>query len=546
MQATPAEPRRYFVLCDSAEAGKRIAGYASSWLGKDLKVLVGRDADEIQANLKVLTTTTAASVSLVVELSNSLEHNARFLTFVKEAHRSLERRLCEVWICHGYREAPPGFGAIVSFIEDLRSKTDPALRLIVVSDYLRSGEKSSGTKHPYTIVDLRLNVDTFPQATFVPRQSILIPDSLAQTVLRDHVVGQEFWYWDEYSTATYLSVMDSATYNVLDENVDFLGLNLRHALSSVFEYFKGQNSGNLPPLDFVALGVGSAKKELKILNSIATHPEIAALQDAVKFVPVDTSFPLLQNSLRALFATSELSRRIASGKLIVEPFLSDFNELEPGLVGEDRYKLIAALGIVWNAPVPKVLENLRNLLDRKSLLLIDVEFVADRENDEVAKSYKGPEMASFFYHPLDLLHRASQTDLTFRDKSLRAERPYSRYFSEFGLDSGQVEVEVVRPGEFDRFTKENGLTASGRAELGFAEPRDFENSKTVMVMFKPKTRTDSCYPVVLGHSTRFLRREFENAIDRVGLQRVKTLYEKPEDVDHSIFGYYLLSGPKSS
>lgn len=399
------------------------------------------------------------------------------------------------------------------------------------------------SKQPFKSFYLRVDLQHYPEAQFIGGASILVPKEHAKTVYLTRVVEEKYWYWDEKGAAAYITMCQEEGYDVLRKTRDLLGKQLPNILDKVFEFFGNiRHTQNLPPLELVVLGVGSAVKENLLLSSIIDkygHPNVRKF-GPIHYVPVDISFPLLQNNLRSIFANKDLKECILHGKLVIDPVLTDFLTGLTGFLVKDACKLIVAQGIVWNAPIPDIFDAFKHLMTSDSLLLIDVEFVGQRTNEQIISNYEGQAAKAFFYHPLELLHIASQEKDEFFETNGQVVR-YRDAFSDFSDKKGDIKAAIVQRSSLDNFIEQYDLPDEAESKIRLSSD---EKSKTVVILYVPKVQKGRSGTIVLGYSTRFEYNEFKNFLKRKGFNIKGEWLDNPSEPQKATFGHYLLSlGP---
>lgn len=287
-----------------------------------------------------------------------------------------------------------------------------------------------------------------------------------------------------------------------------LDYNKAELIKKAFDFFKGvSKTSRPPPIEIVVLGVGCAIKETRLLKAIIEHPEgynyIRGMRKfgPIHYIPIDISFPLLQNNLRAIFADKDLKTFVIEGNLRIDPILTDFiRGRTVEFLDKNACRLVVAQGIVWNVPVPDIFETFKQLMNEKTLLLIDVEFIGDRTDEEIKRNYSGTKAKEFFYHPLRMLYEVSKGEDYFMCGSRRV-----HYRDAFGKYSkGEVNVDIVRRDELRKFVQNLGLNEESERMIRITNDN---KSKIVIIWYKPSSPATK--PIILGYSTRFDFNEFE-------------------------------------
>jgi len=415
---------------------------------------------------------------------------------------------------------------------------------LVETDITEKIENETNGNGPFNSIALSLNIDDIPEARFLTESKpILIPSELGDTVFRQHLVEERFWYWDEKASAAYYYLKESPNYEVFTNNYRVLRRNSAELISTVFEKLS-INPNETRLLDLVALGVGSTEKEMTLLEEIHTYYRLNKFDispsKSFHYFPVDISFPLLQNSIRALLSRSGLRKIWLEDRLRVRPILTDILRLFDTQIMGNQNKLVAALGLLWNLPIQKAFNSFKRILTEKDLLLVDVEFIGNRTEEEIRSSYDGKESKDFFYHSLDLLREAATTTGQFETRTRYGVRlkPYS-VFKFYDRKYGEMVTETVVGNSVNKLIEKYKLPNSIKEHLNFGP---LKKSQTVVILFKPSDKKVG-FPIVLGYSTRFDYAELETYIEKMGFQTIKKYLDNPSDEEATV-GYFLLEPHK--
>lgn len=394
----------------------------------------------------------------------------------------------------------------------------------------------------FNVLSWKVNFDSIPEAEFIRGKYHLVPKELPGAVWRYNVIDEKYWYWDERGAGLYISLIQSPHYRVLSENFNLLQRHVGEIVKIVTSNFKNKKQKEIEPFDFVAFGVGSADKELLMLDSLMRHTLTLTenREKIINYIPADISFPLLSNSLRALLSSKTLREYIKNRVLDLTPILTDFFMIPKEILGKNKNKFIAALGVVWNAPIPDIFNALRELMDRESLLLIDVEFIGDRTDDDIKYSYENDESNSFFYHPLELLYEGSSTGEKFEVTTSRGTQIKDyKLFNNFAIEFGDIGPTIVTSKNIDSFINEHNLPEEAKEKIRISPS---EKSKTVVILYKQKPnvpKIDKTSTIVLGYSTRFDYDDFIEQLHKANLEIVKS-FCNGETPRKSTFAYFLL------
>jgi uncharacterized SAM-dependent methyltransferase len=409
---------------------------------------------------------------------------------------------------------------------------------------------SKTPKEPLRRFEIGVDFNSFPIAQFVAGGYVFVPEDLPRQVIETGVVDEAFWYCDERGTADYLAILQSPYYVVLKQTKKVLDA----SWSSVFDEVQecvGASPLEPKPLDFVALGVGSADKELGILKSWLDTYTSPNIRKAIEYIPVDISPVMLLHSFSAVVSDKLLRERIRHHKLQVKPMLADFRQLTAADLGDLPVKVFAMLGGVWNWDVKNVFGSLRKVMStleqigNKCFLLVDAEFIGNRSDAELKTPYEKEKMVtSFLFHPIEMLHAAA------RDKSAvmqykegepaNHDVEFAKFFADYTLTRkrGKVHVDLISSKNLDKFIDDfdfDGVTVKQYLLGGGG----LEKSRTVVIYYVPnkwKKRKGWPRPILLGYSTKFDSKEFVNLMNAEGFE----IIGRPDYDSSGQFGIFLL------
>ena len=397
----------------------------------------------------------------------------------------------------------------------------------------------------FSVVNLILNRDTIPEVKSVGKGDLktFVPQDLPQVIYLNKIVDERYWYWDEKGASLWLDLRESANYAFFKETYSVLQTDITKMTNTIFESFFNKNMEKIPSIDIIALGVGSAEKEMLILKEILDYylKKQFELERPVFYIPMDISFPLLQNSIRAIFSDSMLKGQIQKGNLMVRPILTDFLGANKNLIKTpNEYRIIAALGVLVNLSENETFDSLKNIMDEKSFLLVDAEFIGEREDKELIKPYKSTENFRFLSHPLEMLYNLAESGELFDIPPTPGHRRGFVSYKEFKGYNVENEkcffVDVIRNNKIEDLEEKYNLPSEKiKKYMGLS---DLKESKTVVTIFLPTSKNvDS---LILGYSTKYSYYELKNFISEKGFEIVKEYLNNMKHPEKSTFGYFLL------
>jgi len=389
---------------------------------------------------------------------------------------------------------------------------------------------------PYNVVEMIINRNSVPETQFLKSSRTFIPTGLPQTLLRNKIVDEQYWYWDEKGAALWLYLKDSKNYPFFTETYEVLQSNVAHIRDIVFERLSQDRSATI---DIVTLGVGSAEKELLILKAMLDEyrRKGVRLEPPMYYIPMDISFPLLQNSIRIMFSDSGIRERIEKRNLVIRPILTDFLRTPGQLIATpNEAKVITALGLLTNVSRKDALIALHKLMGDNMLLLIDAELIGGRSDNDLIKEYSSDEVSDFLYHPVDMLCNGTLGE-SFRTevKGRLSEVSYD-CFKFYSKGAGEVVVDVLDDDNMTALEAKHGVPEAD--VRGFGRLSDSENSKVIVIIFKPADKKAS--PIILGYSTKYEYRELKECLTTSGFALIEEYLNNPSEPTKSPFGYFLL------
>lgn len=471
------------------------------------------------------------SLELIIELPNDPQRAYIINEFLKRRSKDMIKSV-EVYYDDCYND----YGKEV--LENIISENIKLKKLQRIKD---NGTNRKTKFSPTNFVNLQIDTESNPKASFIG--GVHLPIELASLVHYYGAMHEKYWYWDETSASEYMTLLADESYQVFDQSKILLNENLKSILLHIKE-----KCDKLDVVEFFALGVGSGEKEVDILKQLLTE------FNKVVYTLVDVSFPLLQHSLRSVYSDQELINAIKSNKLIVNPILSDFLQLDlKSLIKElNSIKIFAPLGVLWNVPVSDLLnDNFMGILREvpNSFILFDVEFINQRPDDNILNNYKNEHLYKLLYHPLSLLVTVAIKDPTQRFQHLTRRNllPLYNVFSVYACEEDKLEkmiaLEIINnSNENDYIEVAEKYKLGSRAHraaryIGLDKIRNvMQNSKTILIIYKflDKRIHDDPYSIILGYSTRFEESHFNEYLNRFEYLKYIKFPERS-----STFSYYL-------
>ena len=365
-----------------------------------------------------------------------------------------------------------------------------------------------------------VNLDSIPET--LDNISVLVPEELVKDAMTLRVIEEKYWYFNEAGSNAYLKLNSTGDkYRTFDDSKNLITINTHDILQTTLEKFQSWMGGgrdgsknNPSTIDIISLGFGGGEKELDLLSVFLdkyTHDN-----NVLTFIPVELSFTFLIRGMRTTFKLYE--HKISNKTLTIKPYLTDFTKTTSKDFINSEYVLITALGIVFNASIPDIFNSLHDIMTKKSLLLIDVEMVGGRSDDEICESYYDESAKKFFFSPMELLEKTSKFDRQITQNG----RPIGncKDFEGIELNYNEINPEIVSADNIDNFIKKYKLSPDAKKKIRISpDPK----SKTVVIVYTPKDKP----AYVLGYSTRFNESTFSEMLNNHGFSIVKQ-YTKPD------------------
>ena len=354
---------------------------------------------------------------------------------------------------------------------------------------------------------------------------VLVPEELVKDALTLRVIEEKYWYFNRAGVDSYLMLNSSGDkYKTFKDSENLIKIHVNDIVKTTLDKFQswGDSKNNPPTLDIISLGLGGGEKELNLLSVFLD--EYTDDNNTVRFIPIELSPTLLIHGMHEICKL--YAENMGNKNLIVKPYQTDFTKITSGDFGDSEYALITALGIVHNSHIRDILNSFRDIMTKKSLLLIDVEMVGGRSDDEICESYYDESAKKFFFSPMELLEKTSKFDRQITQNG----RPIGncKDFEGIELNYNEINPEIVSADNIDNFIKKYKLSPDAKKKIRISpDPK----SKTVVIVYTPKDKP----AYVLGYSTRFNESTFSEMLDEHGFSIIKSC-SKPDS--HIV--YFLL------
>jgi hypothetical protein len=253
---------------------------------------------------------------------------------------------------------------------------------------------------------------------------------LRRNVFHDRSVDQKFLYWNVDSAKLWVDICEHSSYPLYHRSIDLLLEKCDPEMLASLENATGYVSS------FVNVGVGSGRKDYLIVKSLLKK------WGHLHYVAVDTSFPMLQETVRHVEPLLDEYR----GALDVTAVIGDVECLSryAALFQTDGPILFGFLGSnISNFRENRVLEAFHGTMGPRDALLLEVDWIGSRTYEEIIEGYSDLENMKFLWQPLSFLGMQKPGD--WQDRfSFRCETHYTdvpgavTVVSRYHLDTGAV------------------------------------------------------------------------------------------------------------
>ena len=343
-----------------------------------------------------------------------------------------------------------------------------------------------------------------------------VPEELVKDAMTSRVIDEKYLYFNQAGADSYLMLNSSGDKSkTFKDSKNLIKIHVNDMVKTTLEKFQswGDSKNNPPILDIISLGFGGGEKELDILSVFLD--EYTRENNTVRFIPIELSPTLLIYGMNKI--CKFYSENIGNKNLIVKPRQTDFTKITSEDFDDSEYVLITALGMVFNAAIPDIFNSLRDIMTKKSLLLIDVEMVGGRSDNEICESYTDKTVKEFSFKPMELLEKTSKFDRQITQN----DRPIGncKDFEGMELNYNEINPEIVSADNIDNFIKKYKLSPDAKKKIRISPD---SKSKTVVTVYTPKDKP----AYVLGYSTRFDESSFSDVLNDHGFSIIKQ-YAKP-------------------
>jgi histidine-specific SAM-dependent methyltransferase len=283
-------------------------------------------------------------------------------------------------------------------------------------------------------------------------------------------IDQKYLYWDVRASLRWQEIAELSTYMTAQGTMNLLAANADAMFNPMLAESKDKR------FSFINFGVGTGVKDYLILDALLKDKDAQ-----VAYFPVDESLSMMQITIQSM---QELIAQYAD-RLHFQYILDAFENADRfrGHItrhehevfnGAESTRIVALLGgSLGNFDEHTVLEDIKTLLGhRGDRLILGVEFIADRSDDELIENYEDERMKRFLYGPiLDIQGVDPGWEHTFRYETLNGRSKRSAVpgaktiIGSVELRSDLVELFYASKYDqesFDAFIKDEGFEIEAR------------------------------------------------------------------------------------
>lgn len=211
-------------------------------------------------------------------------------------------------------------------------------------------------------------------------------------------IDQKYLYWDVRAAERWHQIVNGSTYMTAQSSMNLLASKADSIVGRIIDDVEA------PSYSFINFGVGTGVKDYLVLEELLTQ------QDGdVLYFPVDESLPMIQITIQDMqelitdYGTRLTIHYVLDDFVNVRGFSQSIKERETVHFGDIRPARIVAFlgGSLGNFAEDAILVDLRQLFVSPSDRgILGVEFIADRNEDELIANYSDDVMKRFLYGPI--------------------------------------------------------------------------------------------------------------------------------------------------
>lgn len=293
-----------------------------------------------------------------------------------------------------------------------------------------------------------------------------------QRQLAEGRLDQRYLYWETQSALRWQRAAESSTYLTAQRSMNLLVEKVQAIVDRI------SADGDTPSVySFINFGVGTGQKDFQVLRQLLQRAQ------HVMYYPIDDSFEMIRLTMKYLQNLLSVNHERVSTYFIVDDFfqidrftdeIEDFEsdvleELGLAEVIDAPTRVIGLLGgAIGNFDEVRILDTVKHLMTAKDYLLVGVEYIAGRSEDQLIENYSDRLNKEFLYGPIgdlegwpdyDELDSYFNYDCGFRPERSRV--PDSKTITvQIGNNGHKIEVSSSTkydPDALRSFLEENGF-----------------------------------------------------------------------------------------
>ncbi len=248
---------------------------------------------------------------------------------------------------------------------------------------------------------------------------------LKRQLYAEHKIDLKYLYWDVRAASRWQDITQMSRYLTTQTAINVL---TGHADALADRVFADRDGAEL---SFVNFGVGTGQKDYLILKPLLDRA-IAAPAGKVAYFPVDESLSMIQITIAALedlmasYHDHLAIRFVLDDFQFIDRFQRYVGKEEEAIFGHRPPRLLAFMDTLGNFNERNILGLLRDFMSDEDVLLLGVELIGGRPNQDLVANYSDDYMTTFLSGPItDVDGRTVPDPPSFRHEVVRDDRRYS-------------------------------------------------------------------------------------------------------------------------
>jgi hypothetical protein len=254
--------------------------------------------------------------------------------------------------------------------------------------------------------------------------SIMFSELKRQLYEQPYKIDLKYLYWDVRAASRWQDITQMSRYLTTQTAINVL---TRHA-DDLYEQVLGEQQRG--EVSFINFGVGTGQKDFLILQALLDTP--GGLTGKVAYFPVDESLPMIQITIAALedlmanYHDNLAIRFVLDDFQFVDRFQRYVAKEEEAIFGYRPPRLLAFMDTLGNFNEKQILGLLRDFMADADSLLLGVELIGDRPDNDLIANYSDEYMTAFLAGPItDVYGRTDPDPPAFKYLVAKNDRHYS-------------------------------------------------------------------------------------------------------------------------